>query len=138
MDGHLRIGDAEREQAAAALGEHYAQGRLTVDEHAERLDRIWAARTRAELKPLFDDLPDASRSGGPVRRDRHVAGPPAYWRSGWGPRRGLPSPVFLVLAALLVLTVLTHVPFVLVGLMVVLFVTARHRRRTDHWHRSMR
>ena len=42
----LRLSDAERDQAAAALGEHYAQGRLTQEEHAERLDRIWAARTR--------------------------------------------------------------------------------------------
>ena len=28
-DQDLRISDAEREQAAADLGEHYAQGRIT-------------------------------------------------------------------------------------------------------------
>ncbi len=56
-DDHLRMSDAEREQAAAALGEHYAQGRLTTEEHSERLDRIWAAKTRAEVTPIFRDLP---------------------------------------------------------------------------------
>ena len=56
-DEHLRIGDKEREQAASALGEHYAQGRLTTEEHSERLDRIWAAKTRSELSPIFRDLP---------------------------------------------------------------------------------
>ena len=40
----LRIGDAEREQAAADLGEHFAQGRLSADEHAERLDQVCAPR----------------------------------------------------------------------------------------------
>ncbi|HUA30142.1 MAG TPA: DUF1707 domain-containing protein, partial [Streptosporangiaceae bacterium] len=34
----LRIGDAEREAAAASLREHYAQGRLTLEEFNERLD----------------------------------------------------------------------------------------------------
>ena len=56
-DQELRISDAEREQAAADLGEHYAQGRITTEEHRERLDQIWAARTRRELGPVFADLP---------------------------------------------------------------------------------
>ena len=57
MNEHLRMSDAEREQAAGELGEHYVQGRLTAEEHSERLDQIWAARTRAELAPIFQDLP---------------------------------------------------------------------------------
>lgn len=112
-DDHLRIGDAEREQAAAALGEHYAQGRLSADEHGERLDRIWAARTRAELRPVFGDLPDDRRTT--------AAGPPT--------RRGFRGPLVVVLAALVVLTVVTHLPFVVAGILVVLFVGARRRRR---------
>ena len=43
--------------AAADLGEHFAQGRLTADEHAERLEQVWAAKTRGELAPIFRDLP---------------------------------------------------------------------------------
>ena len=68
-EDHLRIGDAEREQAAAALGEHYAAGRLSTEEHAERLDRVWAARTRAALGPLFRDLPGRALPGMPGRAD---------------------------------------------------------------------
>jgi hypothetical protein len=127
-DEHLRIGDAEREQAAAVLGEHYAQGRITTEEHAERLDQIWAARTRAGLQPVFRDLPTPRRPE--ARRT------PRAWRG--------PSPKLLlaVLAALIVLTVLTHVPFVLAGLLVALFVLSRRRHRTAgnphamrHWSR---
>jgi hypothetical protein len=53
----LRIGDAEREAAVTALGEHYAAGRLTKDEYDERADLAWQARTSSALWPLFADLP---------------------------------------------------------------------------------
>ena len=47
MNDQIRLSDAERETASQALGEHYAQGRLDADEHAERHERIWSARTRS-------------------------------------------------------------------------------------------
>lgn len=53
----LRIGDADREGALAALGEHFAAGRLTHEEYDERASRAIEARTAAEVAPLFDDLP---------------------------------------------------------------------------------
>jgi hypothetical protein len=53
----LRIGDADRTAAAEELAEHYAQGRISPEEHSERLDRIWAAKTRADLAPVYTDLP---------------------------------------------------------------------------------
>ena len=46
-DQELRIGDAEREQAATDLGEHCAQGRITTEERelvAERHVRPCSAR----------------------------------------------------------------------------------------------
>ncbi len=52
-----RIGDADREAAAARLREHYAQGRLTLEEFNERLDAAFAATTAAELGALTRDLP---------------------------------------------------------------------------------
>ena len=132
MDDQLRISDAEREAAAAELGEHYAQGRITTEEHAERLDRIWASRTRGELAPVFRDLPGRY---GPVapRAERRR---PAYWAPGPPFRHGLPGPVLAVLAVLLVLTVATHLPLILAGVLVLLFVSARRRRH--HWSRSLR
>jgi Domain of unknown function (DUF1707) len=65
----LRIGDAEREQAVQSLGEHLRAGRLTVTEYDERLEQAFAARTDAELTPLFADLPGgAPRSEPPQAR----------------------------------------------------------------------
>jgi hypothetical protein len=53
----LRIGTQEREDAVRALGEHFADGRMPVDEYEERVGTALEARTRADLRPLFADLP---------------------------------------------------------------------------------
>jgi hypothetical protein len=77
----VRIGDAEREAAVAALGEHYAAGRLTREEYDERAEQAWTARTASALAPLFADLPAphgdrpqpspvASRQAPPAARSR--------------------------------------------------------------------
>jgi hypothetical protein len=126
-DRDLRIGDAEREQAAAELAEHYAQGRLTPEEHGERLDRIWAARTRGDLAPVFADLPG--------RYAPPAAAFPAYARPrGWAGgqsaprRRGVPTPVYVVLGILLVVTVVTHLPVIIIGLVVWMLLSQKFRR----------
>jgi hypothetical protein len=106
-DEHLRIGDQEREQAATALGEHYAQGRLTTEEHSERLDRIWAAKTRSELAPIFRDLPGPGTPPRPAR----VTARPAPRR-----RRRFPLPLVVLLAVLVAITVLTNLPLILIGI----------------------
>jgi Domain of unknown function (DUF1707) len=59
----MRVGDAEREAAAAELREHYASGRLTLDELNERVDKVFAAKTRGDLNALMTDLP-SRRPGG--------------------------------------------------------------------------
>ena len=59
----MRVSDAEREATAAELREHYASGRLTLDELNERIDRALAAKTRGDLDALMRDLPSA-RPGG--------------------------------------------------------------------------
>lgn len=53
----IRIGDAERDEATAALGEHFAAGRLTAEEFEERLGQVAAARYRDDLIGAFDELP---------------------------------------------------------------------------------
>jgi hypothetical protein len=70
VNDRLRIGDAEREAAASELGEHFALGRITVDEHSERLEQIWSARTAADLTPAFRDLPRPRASQQPSRPTR--------------------------------------------------------------------
>jgi DNA-binding MarR family transcriptional regulator len=55
---YARAGDADRDAAAAALGEHFAQGRLTLDELDARLDATLTATTHGELSQAARDLPD--------------------------------------------------------------------------------
>jgi hypothetical protein len=56
----MRVGDAEREAAAAEVREHFASGRLTQDELNQRLDQTLAAKTRGDLNAVFTDLPSAN------------------------------------------------------------------------------
>lgn len=53
----MRASDADRDRVAEILGEAFSEGRLTSEEHSERLERLYAAKTYAELEPLTDDLP---------------------------------------------------------------------------------
>lgn len=121
MNEHMRISDADRDRAATALGEHYAQGRLTADEHAERLDAIWTARTGADLAPIFADLPRLAPP--PVRPDYRPSrtGGSAWWRG---------VPFWPAAAVLVLLSVVTEMPF-----WILIFVLlCRPFRRTHHRH----
>ena len=57
---NVRVGDADREAIAAQLREHYADGRLTLEELNERLDQTFAAKTKADLNTVMRDLPQAA------------------------------------------------------------------------------
>ncbi|MEV5505839.1 DUF1707 domain-containing protein [Streptomyces orinoci] len=57
----LRASDADRDRIAEILREALAEGRLTAEEHAERVEGAYRARTLAELEPLVHDLPAAYR-----------------------------------------------------------------------------
>ncbi len=112
----LRVSTAERSEVADTLSTHYAEGRLDAAEFNERVDRAMAAKTRADLAGLLDDLPadPADALPAPVRRRTR-------------------SPlVLLVLVVLLVASsswwwLTPHVPWVLVALGVAWL-----------WHRSHR
>ncbi len=84
----VRIGDAERDEAVSALGDHFAAGRLTREELDERIDQAVQAKFSTDLEPLFADLPKAERE--PARS---------------GPRPGRPrqgSPLFLILPLMVI------------------------------------
>jgi hypothetical protein len=53
----MRVGDADREASAASLREHYAQGRLSLEEFNERLNAVFAATTQRHLDEITSDLP---------------------------------------------------------------------------------
>src|ERR1700689_3621315 len=65
----MRVGDAEREAAAAEVREHFASGRLTQEQRNQRLDPTLAAQTRGDLNAVFTDLPSTTwrdaTGGGP-------------------------------------------------------------------------
>jgi hypothetical protein len=126
MSSSIRLSDAEREAAAADLGEHFAQGRLSVDEHADRLEQVWSAKTRGEIAPIFRDLP--SPYAAVATTAAPPAGDPRYWNTGLRPfRRGVPAPLLVVLAVLIAVSVISHLPIFLLGLAVLWFVVLRHR-----------
>src|SRR6266704_4412107 len=64
-NSRLRASDADRDRAASVLNEALAQGRLTAEEHSNRLDAIYAAKTHADIVPVIDDLPGASLQAPP-------------------------------------------------------------------------
>jgi hypothetical protein len=57
----LRASDADRDRIADILREAMAEGRLDAEEHSERIDAVYRAKTVGELEPLVRDLPAPSR-----------------------------------------------------------------------------
>ncbi|SFX33368.1 DUF1707 domain-containing protein [Streptomyces atratus] len=79
----IRASDADRDRIADILREAMAEGRLTVDEHAERVDAVYRAKTVGELEPLVRDLPAPAGTARP-------AAPGAYGQeSPTGPAENL-------------------------------------------------
>lgn len=60
----MRASDAERERTVENLREHFAEGRLTLEEFVERVQALYGATTREELEAPLHDLPAAP----PARR----------------------------------------------------------------------
>ncbi|WP_432015135.1 DUF1707 SHOCT-like domain-containing protein [Streptomyces cucumeris] len=82
----LRASDADRDRIADILREALAEGRLDPEEHAERIDAVYRAKTLGELEPLVRDLPAAPGRG---------AGPETV-RGGADPSRTAPAAENLV------------------------------------------
>jgi Domain of unknown function (DUF1707) len=66
----VRSSDAEREATVVRLRDAAAEGRLTLEELAQRVEAADGARTRADLARLVADLPAAETVG-----DRRPAAP---------------------------------------------------------------
>ena len=86
-DPGIRASDEDRGRTAAALGEHYAAGRLTLEEFQERLDKTYAATTLGDLDDLTTDLPGTDLAQLPA------ALPPSSGGSPPLPQQRLPGSV---------------------------------------------
>jgi hypothetical protein len=128
LAGEQRIGDAERERAAGALGEHFAAGRLDRAEFDVRLDAVYAAKTGAQLRPLFADLPEPR-----AVPDRPQ--PPTSTRGSHGEgRRSRPSflvpPIVPILLLIAVVALATDRRFPFFVFPMLWFMGAFRRRRS--------
>ena len=100
------IGDADRDCAAAELGEHYAAGRLTLDELHDRLGQVLGARTRGQLLHVMADLPTPRwAAAGPTARATPTVADGArqdHAKDGGGDSVGQFAAVALLLVAMLI------------------------------------
>ena len=70
----VRASDAERDATVERLSQATGEGRLTLEEFSQRMERATTARTRAELDRLVTDLPaGGSPAGGAVTVGTHTA-----------------------------------------------------------------
>jgi hypothetical protein len=121
----VRIGTVEREAAASALSEHFAAGRLDQDELEERLDRAYAAKTAADLEPLFQDLPRPASPVTASEPDRSAAS---------GRSAGRSALLIAVLAfAVLWMAVVRFPPFFLIPLVWIVLARSHRGRRGGPW-----
>jgi hypothetical protein len=114
----VRIGDIERDGAIAALGDHFAAGRLTRDELDERVDQAMGAKFDADLMALLADLPPSSP---PQPARKSVSARPVA--------QVLWSLVPLLLVAVVVTALITGAPWLLWSVFWVFMMTGFGGRR---------
>ncbi len=83
----VRLSEPEREQAIASLSDHFAQGRMTLDDFHQRVDQVLRATTRDQLGTVLFDVPTDVGAPAPIAvrsdvtraRDPLEAAPWAPW-----------------------------------------------------------
>lgn len=88
---HIRVSDAEREQALAKLRDGFVEGRLTHETFAHRVEAALRARANRDLRTVVADLP---RPRGMWVRAKemclHASHTTDRWLRGWPPVLTLP------------------------------------------------
>lgn len=143
MHEYMRVSDADREQVAERLREHFAAGRLTSEELDERVATALSAKTVGDLRAVMADLPEPTPPG----RQAEQEAPDWTYRPVYGYRRG-PRLLPLGLILLFAVIVLPSAGFVLVAFLKLillfwlvvcvagLFAAARFRRHTRRYWQS--
>lgn len=60
-DDDLRVGNPERERTVTLLNDAFSAGYLEIAEFEERSGLVYAAKTRADLRAVLENLPNAGR-----------------------------------------------------------------------------
>ncbi len=68
--GRLRVSDADRDRVAHELSDALIDGRLSHEDHADRIEAAYSAKTVEELTALTHDLPTGDPIGFPGRSVR--------------------------------------------------------------------
>ena len=76
------VGDRERERTSALLRRHYLEGRLTVEELAERIELVLRAREHGDLRAALRRLPAGRSAALAVRGAVVFAVKTAVWLVG--------------------------------------------------------
>lgn len=77
--GNLRASDIDRDKVTAVLSTAYAEGRITREEHDERLDQVMRAKTFDDLIPITSDLvPLSAPAPAPTRAVAPTAPPATF------------------------------------------------------------
>jgi uncharacterized membrane protein len=82
--GSMLASTADRERALDVLRAGFAEGRLTKEEHDERVSRVYAARTYRELAMVTVDLPGGQQPVMPA-----WSPPTPVWQPAGNPTNGL-------------------------------------------------
>lgn len=126
MNTHLRVGDAERDEAVSALHEHFAQGRLSREELDERLTAALRARTVGDLRKVTSDLPSPPEAGRAPHWPDSRPGRYGLPMTGFAYRRRPPFGLFLVPLFLVAVFAGGWVLFPLAGLVFFVCLIGRH------------
>ena len=119
----IRIGDAERDRAVAALGDHFAAGRLTNEEVEQRMEQAIKARVNDDHELLFVDLPRTVEPHVEPKSQQHSEIPLAWAAMFWL------APLFVITAV--VAAVVLSAPWLVWIFLWMFLITGlfRHRRR---------
>jgi hypothetical protein len=130
-DEQMRVSDAERQAVADRLAEHYGDGRLDQAEFDDRMSHAMSAKTRGDLRGLFDDLPEA---GAPVVTPGKSGGAPV--RAGRRHRH----PILVVVLAIVFVVIAVHTlawaaaSWLWLGLVALVLLVATGHLRPHHPH----
>jgi hypothetical protein len=126
----VRASDGERERVATLVSDAAGEGRLTLAEAEERLDRLYATKFRHELAEFVADLP--------AREDERPApGTPPRGRAGVPARLRVHAAVAVVLSVFLITRwIASDAPFFWpAGPMFFLFGSLLVHARVAYWSR---